>query len=192
MITQLEDIIKNQNIYNDTIDKINETIQAETKKNETLIKNIISAVNKELNNISDYLQQINLNGNLVIPILYTNNFKNEAISIINKNKLIDLSFYAKIQIHKSKQDKDSFDIIAKNIMGERPIWSNYNLAYKLSPNDEIHKTFIMIWLNAYNSFINDLSDEIKKLFEKNITNLNLQKESIIKQNEKLLKINNNL
>ena len=77
-------------------------------------------------------------------------------------------------------------------MGERPIWSNYNLAYKLSPNDRIYKIFMMIWLNTYNSFINDLSKEIKNLFEVNITNLNLQKEHIIEQNKKLLKINNNI
>lgn len=189
MIPKLEDIIKNQSIYNDTIRKINETIQEEIKKNECLMNNILSAINNQLQNISDYLQQIDLNGNLIIPILYSDYFIDEKN---NNNKLTDLSFYAKIQIYKSNLNKASFDIIAKNVMGERPIWSNYNLAYKLSPNDEIHKIFMMIWLNTYNCFINDLSEGIQKLFEVNITNLNLQKEHIIEQNKKLLKINNNI
>lgn len=174
MIPKLEDIIKNQNIYKNTIGEINETIQGELKKNECLMNNILSAVNNQLQNISDYLQQIDLNGNLFIPILYSNYFSDEQIC---NNKFKDLSFYAKIQIYKSKLNKASFDIIAKNVLGERPIWGNYNLTYKLSPNNEIHKIFMMIWLNAYNSFINDLSKEIKNLFEVNITNLNLQKKT---------------
>ena len=174
MIPKLEDIIKNQSIYNDTIRKINETIQEEIKKNECLMNNILSAINNQLQNISDYLQQIDLNENLFIPILYSNYFCDEKNS---NNELTDLSFYAKIQIYKTNLNKASFDVIIKNVMGERPIWSNYNLAYKLSPNDRIYKIFMMIWLNTYNSFINDLSKEIKNLFEVNITNLNLQKKT---------------
>lgn len=83
MIPKLEDIIKNQSIYNDTIRKINETIQEEIKKNECLMNNILSAINNQLQNISDYLQQIDLNGNLIIPILYSDYFIDKKIIIIN-------------------------------------------------------------------------------------------------------------